>query len=128
MPRVRALFLLALFIVNQAGCTSWQVPKVTPQEYATQHPEKKVRVTAKDEQGGWDTKTGVVLTEVRFSGDSVLGRDPKGQPVAYSLNQVATIEVRAKDGVLTALAVIGIGVPIVLLVGAAIALANCGEC
>lgn len=105
MPRFRALFLLGLFVVNQAACTSWQVPKVTPQEYVANHPGKKVRVTAKDEHGGWDTKTGVVLTEVRFSVDSVIGRDPNGQPVAYGLSQVGMIEVRRASAVRTTLLV-----------------------
>jgi len=66
---------------------------------------------------------------VRFSADSVSGRDKKGLPVAFSLEQVAAMEVRKVNGVATALlVVIGIGVPIVLLVGAAIALANCQGC
>lgn len=112
-PRFRALFLLSLFMVDQASCTSWQVPKVTPQEYVTQHPDKKVRVTAKDEQGGWNTKAGVVLTGVRFAGDSVLGRDRKRQPFALSLQQVGAIEVRGKNGVLTGLLVVAM-VPLVL--------------
>jgi len=122
MPRFRALFLLALFIVNQAACTSWQVPKVAPQESVAQKPEKKVRITVKDEQGGWNPRAGIVLTGVRFSTDSIFGHDPKGQPVAYSLRQVATIEVRQKDGLATALLVIGIALPVVLLIVAAIAL------
>ena len=105
MPRVRALVLLGLFLVNQAACTSWQVPKVTPQEYAAQHPDKKWRFTAKDDQGGWSTAAGVVLTEVRFSGDSVFGRNPNGQPVAYSLSQVGVIEVRRVSAVRTTLLV-----------------------
>jgi len=118
MPRTRALVLLILFVVNQAACTSWQVPKVTPQEYVTKHPDKKVRVTPTNEYGGRNAKAGVVLTEVRFSGDSVLGRNPKGQPVAFSLQQVAVVEVRAKDGVRTGLAVLGTGVVATLVVGA----------
>jgi len=116
MPRFRALFLLGLFLVNQAACTSWQVPKVTPQEYVAQHTDStatfvidgrpvydqpndrvKMRLTLKDEQDK------VVLTGVRFSPDSVFGRDPKSQPTAYSLRHVATFEVRGKDGVRTAL-------------------------
>jgi hypothetical protein len=118
MPRVRALVLLGLFLVNQAACTSWQVPKVTPQEYVAQHPDKKVRVTQKDQHGGWSTDAGVVLTGVRFSGDSVFGRDKKGQPVAFSLQQLAVVEVRATDGMLTGLAVLGIGAVATLVVGA----------
>ena len=111
MPRIRALVLLGLFLVNQAACTSWQVPKVTPQEYAAQHPDStvtgaidgqptyeqrsdrmKMRITPKDEQGNPEDK--VVLTGVRFSEDSVFGRDPRGQPIASSLRHVATFEVR----------------------------------
>jgi len=88
-------------------------PQGHPQEYVTQHPDKKVRVTAKDEQGGWNTKAGVVLTGVRFAGDSVLGRDRKGQPFALSLQQVGAIEVRGKDGLLTGLLVVAL-VPLVL--------------
>ena len=118
MPRLRALVLLGVFVVNQAACTSWQVPKVTPQEYAAQHPGARIRLTPKDEHGGWSTDAGVVLTEVRFSVDSVFGRNPKGKPVAFSLQQVAVVEVRAKDGVRTGLAVLGIGVVATLVVGA----------
>ena len=120
MPRVRALFLLGLFVVNQAACTSWQVPKVTPQEYVAQHPGKGIRVAQKDALGG-NTK---VLWAVRFVGDSVFGQDETGQPVGYSLQQVATIEVRRVDGVLTGLLLL----PIAALVFVGIALANCGEC
>jgi hypothetical protein len=118
VPRTRAIFLLALFVANQAACTSWQVPKVTPQEYVAQHPDKKVRVTAKDEHGVWSTDAGVVLTEVRFSADSVFGRGPSGQPVAYSLSQVVTVEVRAKDGAATSLlvlALLGVGAALAVL-------------
>ena len=119
MPRIRALVLLGLFLVNQAACTSWRVPlNVTPQEYAAQHPDKEVRVTPKNEYGGRNTKAGVVLTEVRFSGDSVLGKNPHtGQPVAFSLQQVAAMEVRRVNGVRTVFAVLGIGLASLLVIG-----------
>jgi hypothetical protein len=95
-------------MVNQAACHSWQVPKVTPQEYVAQHPDKKVRVTTKDEHGTWNPDAGVVLTEVRFSGDSVSGRDKKGQPVAFSFQQVVAIKVRRANGAATALLALAI--------------------
>ena len=44
MPRVRAFVLLSLFVVNQAACYSWQVPKVRPQEYAAQHTDSAAYV------------------------------------------------------------------------------------
>jgi hypothetical protein len=98
MPRFRALFLLALFILNQVACTSWQVPKVSPQEYVTKHPDKKVRVTATDVPGNNKAKARVVLRGVRFAGDSVFGQDKNGQPLAFSLQQMARLEVRRVDG------------------------------
>ena len=132
MPRIRALVLLGLFLVNQAACTSWQVPKVTPQEYAAQHRDstvafvidgqqtykqrsdpRKMRFTLKDEQGQ------VALTGVRFSEDSVFGQNPyTGQPIAFSLQRVRAMEVRRVNGVATGPLVAAIVVPIGLLVGA----------
>jgi len=107
MPRIRALVLLGLFLVNQAACTSWQVPlNVTPQEYVTQHPDKELRVTPKDELG--KSQSSMVLTNVRFSADSVFGRDSESWPTAYNLRHVATFEVRVKDGVRTALLVVAV--------------------
>ena len=120
MPRARALILLALFVLNQDACTSWQLPKVTPQAYVAQHPGKTIRVTVTT---GIYQKN-VVLKGVRFSGDSVFGRDPTDQPVAFSLQQVAGVEVREQDGRRTALAVIGIGAT-VLAILTAIALNSC---
>jgi hypothetical protein len=81
-----------------------------------------MRVTLKGEQGNPQGK--VVLTGVRFSGDSVLGRDPKGQPTAYSLRHVTMFEVRGKDGVRTAFAVLGIGLAAFLGIGAIAACAT----
>lgn len=109
MPRVRALFLLGLFVVNQAACTTWQVPSVTPQEYVTQHPDAKVRVTAKDEQGVWSPGAGVVLAGARFSADSVSGRGPEDQPIAFSLRRVVTIEVRRVSGAATGFLLVSVG-------------------
>jgi hypothetical protein len=122
VPRFRALLLLGLSVANQAACHSWQVPKVTPQEYVTQHPDKKVLVTAKGEHGMWNPE-GVVLTEVRFSGDSVSGRDKKGQPVAFGVQQVVAIQVRRVNVTATALLTLAIvGVSLVLF---AIAMNSC---
>lgn len=135
MPRLRALVLLGLFLMNQAACTSWQLPKVTPQEYAAQRPDStatfvidgrpvydqpndrvKMRITLKDEQTSPPHK--VVLTGVRFSADSVFGRDHTRQPIAYSLRQVAQYEVRGANGGLTLLA----GLGVVILVGGVVGL------
>ena len=139
MPRLRALSLLALFVVNQAACTSWQLPQVTAQDYVAPRPDStvtfvidgrpvydqpndrvKMRITLKSPQGTPPAK--VILTGVRFSGDSVFGRDPTSQPIGYSLRQVAKFEVRRADGALTLLTVLGIGI----VVGGVIALA-CGQ-
>jgi hypothetical protein len=136
MPRLRALVLLGLFLMDQAACTSWQLPKVTPQEYAAQRPDStatfvidgrpvydqpndrvKMRLTMKGEQGPHPRK--VVLTGVRFSADSVFGRDHTRQPIAYTLRQVAKYEVRGANGGLTLLAVLGV----VIFVGGAVGLA-----
>jgi len=137
MPRVRALFLLGLFVVNQAACTSWQAPNVTPQEYVGQQPDstvafviegrptyeqrgdaRKMRLTLTDEHGNPPIK--VVLTGVRFSGDSVFGRDPKDQPTAYSLRHVTTFEVRGaapvRTGLLVAYVVVGTAAAVAWLV------------
>ena len=119
MPRVRAWFLLSLFVVNQAACYSWQTPKVTPQAYVAKHPDKEVRITPKNEQGDLDYVSRVVLSDVRFSGDSVFGRDPDGQPLTFSLQHVALIETYRVWVVPTALAVL---VTPVLLAGAIYAL------
>jgi len=108
MPRFRALFLLGLFLVNQAACTSWQVPKVTPQEYVAQHPDTKVLVTLKNDHGSQDTQAGVVLAGVRFSGDSILGHGPEGQPLAYRLQQLGAIKVSRVNGLLTAWLVLAV--------------------
>jgi len=124
MPRVRALVLLGLFLVNQAACTIWQVPKVTPQEYLVQHPYKDIRITPKDVDG--KQQRSVVLRGIRFSGDSILGNDHRGQPVAYSLQHVATFEVRHVNGALTVFAVLGIG--LVAFVGFAIVVCSGGGC
>jgi len=139
VPRFRALFLLGLFLLDQTACTSWQVPKVTPQEYVAQQPDstvafviegrptyeqrsdpRKMRLTLTDEPGNPPSK--VVLTGVRFSGDSVFGRF-KSQPVAYSLRHVTMFEVHRVDGMRTVFAVLGIGV-LVLVAGAAISCAG----
>jgi hypothetical protein len=122
MPRFRALVLLGLFLVNQAACYSWQAPKVTPQEYVTQHPNKKVRVTAKDEQG--KSQSSVVLKGVRFSEDSVFGSNKKDQPIAYSLREVGTIKVRRVDGVGTAFLILLVAVPLALGVMVAFAFSD----
>jgi len=126
MPRVRALVLLGLFVANQVACTSWQVPKVTPQEYVAQHPDSTVtgatdgrptyeqrgdplrmRITLKDPQGKSPAK--IELTGIRFSEDSIFGRESKGEPRGYSLGQVAKVEVRGAAPGLTGLAVVGVG-------------------
>jgi hypothetical protein len=140
MPRIRALVLLGIFLVNQAACTSWQVSKVTPQEYVAQQPDStvafvtdgrptyelrgdplKMRITLKTERG--NPQGQVVLTGVRFSGDSVIGQNPHtGQPTAYSLRQVTTFEVRKVNGVRTVFAVLGIGL-LALVAGAFISCA-----
>jgi len=99
MPRLRALTLLALFVVNQAACTSWQVPKVTPEEYAKQSSGDAIRITPKDGQG--NSQRTVVLTRVYFARDTVFGSDPQGHRIAFSLHQVAGLEVRRADGVAT---------------------------
>jgi len=119
LPRLRALLVSTLVIGNEAACTSWQLPWVTPQQYVTQYPDTKVRVTAKDEQGS--LQSSVVLKEVRFSEDSVFGRDLEGQPVAFSLQEVAWIEVREKDGFLTGWLVVVL-VPVTLLLLVAISI------
>ena len=139
MPRFRALFLLGLFVANRAACTSWQVPKVTPQEYVAQQPDstvafviegrptyeqrsvpRKMRLTLQNEHGNPPSK--VVLAGVRFSEDSVYGRS-RSQPVAYSLRHVTMFEVHKVDGVRTVFAVLGIGL-LVLVAGAAISCAT----
>jgi len=139
MPRLRALVLLGVFVVNQAACTSWQVPKVTPQEYVGQQPDstvafviegrptyeqrgdaRKMRLTLTDEHGNPPIR--VVLTGVQFSGDSIFGRS-KSQTFAYSLRHVTMFEVHKVDGVRTVFAVLGIGV-LVLVAGAAISCAG----
>lgn len=125
MPRLRALVLLGLFLVNQAACTSWQVPKVTPQHYVEQRPGTKIRITPKNGPG--KPQHSVVLREVYFARDSVFGRDPKGQPLAYGLPQVVPIEVHGANGGRTALLLV-VGVPLAVLGGLAILLAASGGC
>ena len=106
MLRVRALFLLGMFVVNQAACYSWQAPKVSPQAYAAQHPYKDIRILPKNEHGDPNLEAAVVLRDVRFSGDSVFGRDPNGRSLAFGIQHVAAMEVRGMDGVRTGLAVL----------------------
>jgi len=125
MPRLRALVLLGLFLVNHVACTSWQLPKVTPQHYVEQRPGTKVRITPKDELG--KPQRTVVLREVYFARDSVFGRDPKGQPLAYSLPQVAPIEVHGANRGRTTLLLV-VGVPLTVLGGLVILFAATGGC
>ena len=126
MPRLRALILLALFVVNQAACTSWQAPKVTPQEYATHPPGGTVRVTPKDPQG--NPQRSVVLTGARFARDSVTGRDHKNRRIAFSLQQVAAIEVRRPDDGATGLLLVGVAALIAGGVVVAIGVGNSLSC
>jgi len=112
-------------VVNQVACMTWQLPKVTPQAYVAQNPDRDIRITPKNEHGDPTFGAGVVLTGVRFSGDSIFGRDPKGQPLAFSLQQLSALEVRRVDGVRTGLWVLGTAI---FLAGAAFFVAYAGGC
>jgi hypothetical protein len=107
MPRARALFLLGLILVNQAACYSWKAPTVTPEAYAAEHPGQAFRIIPINEYGDPDFAAGVLLRDVRFSGDSLFGRDPKGRPVALNRQHVAAMDVRSLDGARTGAAVVG---------------------
>lgn len=106
MQRVVAILVLMSFL---AGCSSWRLYRITPQQlFSARHP-KQIRVMSGN--------AFIVLHDPHISGDSLRGFDPQAlAPRAVALADVRSLEAWQADGEKTTLLVVGIVGSLALLV------------
>ena len=129
---LRRLTCCLLLPVYLAGCSSWYVQEVTPQQLVTEGQPKKIRVTLTD-------GSQVVLEQPRVSGDTLMGKfAPKGvapsaqvfvrgEQVSIPLSDVTDVAIQRTDAAKTTKLIVWT----VLVVGAAVVVVAysivCGE-
>ncbi len=117
--RTKQILSLIVMASYLAGCTSWRVQPVTPQQLPTADRPYDVRVhTRKGET--------VVLEQAFVRNDSLVG-SVKALPLGILLDEIAQVEKRQTDGAKNLLLVVGVAA-IVGVIAAAIALSNLEFC
>ena len=115
---LRRLTCCLLLPVYLAGCSSWYVQEVSPQQLVTEEQPGKIRVTLTD-------GSQVVLEQPRVSGDTLMGNAPKvapsgkvvvSQQVNIPLSDVADVAIQRTDAGKTTGLILGT----LLVVGAAV--------
>ncbi len=122
--KLRRLTCCLLLPVYLAGCSSWYVQEVSPQQLITEDQPGKIRVTLTD-------GSQMVLEQPRVSGDTLIGcevqtrqrcpSDPgallrSGQQVNIPLSDVTDVAIQRTDAGKTTALIFGM----VLVVGAAV--------
>lgn len=98
MTRAVAVLVLICFL---AGCSSWRLHRITPQQLLSARHPKQIRVMSGN--------AFIILRDPHISGDSLRGFDPQAlAPRAVALNEVRSLESWQADGGKTTLLVVGI--------------------
>ena len=119
LRRLTCCLLLPAFL---AGCSSWYVQEVSPQQLLTEEQPGKIRVTLTD-------GSQVVLQQPRVSGDTLMGRvagkgrTPSGEmfvseQMSIPLSDVADVAIQRTDAGKTTAFILGT----VVVVGGAVVL------
>ena len=106
----------AIFALSLAACTSWRVqPEPMPEALPQGGKPRTLRVLLRSGQR-------VEMFDAALSGDSIIGysrpeRQPSAQRLAVATTDVALLEFQHSNPFLTALAVVGIAVGTLIVVG-----------
>ncbi len=111
LRRLTCCLLLPAFL---AGCSSWYVQEVSPQQLVTEEQPEKIRVTLAD-------GSQLELQLPRVSGDTLMGYEVRGrrysgQQVNIPLSDVTDVAIQRTDAGKTTALIFGM----VLVVGAAV--------
>ncbi len=116
--KLRRLTCCLLLPVYLAGCSSWHVQEVSPQQLITEEQPGKIRVTLTD-------GSQVVLEQPRVSGDTLMGRvagkgvTPSGEmfvseQMSIPLSNVTDVAIQKTDPGKTFSAVVVVGAAVFL--------------
>ena len=111
---LRRLTCCLLLPVYLAGCSSWYVQEVSPQQLVTEEQPKKIRVTLTD-------GSQLQIEQPTVSGDTLMGYEVRGrrysgQQVNIPLSDVTDVAIQRTDAGKTTALIVGT----VLVVGAAV--------
>jgi len=98
--RCRRLVVWLLLSSGLAGCTTWEVQELTPQQVITEMKPTRIRVTRTD-------SARLVLVRPQVTGDSVIGSVP-GRRMTIPLSEVTGISVQKSNPLGTVALVLGL--------------------